>query len=67
MYEKCGVPVIPTALNSGYFWRKKAFLKNPGTIIVEFLPAMPQGLDKREFIGELQNRIEEACRKIKPE
>lgn len=23
LYEKCGVPVIPTALNSGYFWRKK--------------------------------------------
>lgn len=67
LYEKCGVPVIPTALNSGYFWRKKAFMKEPGTIIVEFLPPMPQGLDKRAFIAELQNRIEDACKKIKPE
>ena len=67
LYEKCKVPVIPTALNSGYFWRKKAFMKTPGTIIIEFLPAMEAGMDKREFISALQNRIEEACKKIKPQ
>ena len=61
LYEKCQAPVIPVALNSGYFWAKKAFLKNPGTITIEFLPAMPEGLDKRQFISELQNRIETAC------
>lgn len=38
-------------------------MKEPGTIIVEFLPPMPQGLDKRAFIAELQNRIEDACKK----
>ncbi len=65
LYEKCAVPVIPAALNSGYFWRKNAFIKNPGTVIIEFLPAMPQDLDKRAFIDELQNRIEAACEKMK--
>lgn len=67
LYEKCGVPVIPTALNSGYFWRKKAFMKQPGTITIEFLPAMPEGLSKREFLEQLQNRIETACKEITPE
>ncbi|MBR4127436.1 MAG: 1-acyl-sn-glycerol-3-phosphate acyltransferase [Alphaproteobacteria bacterium] len=64
LYEKCGVPVVPVALNSGVHWAKKAFLKKPGTITIEFLPPMPQGLDKREFISELQNRIEAACAQL---
>ena len=64
LYEKCQVPVIPVALNSGYFWPRNAFLKTSGTVTIEFLPPMPQGLDKREFISELQNRIEEACAKM---
>ena len=64
MYEKCDAPVIPVALNSGYCWAKNAFLKNSGTVTIRFLPAMPQGLDKREFISELQNRIEDACAQI---
>lgn len=64
LYEKCGVPVIPAALNSGCFWRKRSFMKNSGTIVVEFLPALPQGMPPREFIAELQNRIETECAKL---
>ena len=51
-------------LNTGYFWPKNAFFKNPGTLTIEFLPPMPKGLDKREFIKELQDRIEEACARL---
>ena len=29
-----GAPVVPIALNSGYLWRRDAFLKLPGTISV---------------------------------
>ena len=64
MYEKCDVPVIPAALNSGMFWRKRSFMKNSGTIVIEFLPAMPKGLGSREFIKELQDRIETACQTL---
>ena len=31
----CGVPVVPVAHNAGLFWRRKAFLKRPGTVTVE--------------------------------
>lgn len=67
LYEKCGVPIIPVAVNTGYFWPKKAFLKHPGKVIFQFLPPMPEGLGKREFIDELQGRIEAACREIDKE
>ena len=66
LYEKFDVPVIPVALNSGYFWARNAFLKNPGTLTIEFLPPMPRGLEKREFIKELQDRIEKACAEMSP-
>lgn len=64
LYEKFDVPMIPVALNTGVFWPKNAFFKNPGTLTIEFLPPMPKGLDKREFIKELQDRIEAACARL---
>jgi 1-acyl-sn-glycerol-3-phosphate acyltransferase len=60
-------PVVPVALNSGLFWGRNAFWKKPGTIIVEFLPMMPEGLDRRAFLNELQSRIETATRKLEAE
>lgn len=60
-------PVVPVALNSGLYWARKAFLKQPGTIIVEFLPPMPRGLDRRAFLNELQSRIEDKTRALESE
>ncbi len=67
LYSTFDVPFIPVALNSGLFWSKKAYIKYPGKIIIEFLPAMPKGLSKQEFVDELKNRIETACQKINQE
>lgn len=60
LYGKLDVPVVPVALNSGMFWRRHGFLKNTGTITVEFLPAIAPGLKRREFMAELSGRIEPA-------
>jgi len=60
-------PVVPVALNSGLFWARKAFLKQSGTIIVEFMPPMPKGLDRRAFLNELQSRIEDKTRLLESE
>lgn len=59
-----GAPVVPVALNSGLFWGRHTFLRKPGRIVVEFLPAMEEGLDRRAFLKELQGRIETACAKL---
>ena len=67
MYSHLDVPVVPVALNSGLFWGRRTFLKSPGTIIVEFLPAMPAGLKRKEFVAQLQDRIETATRRLEAE
>ena len=60
MYNQLKIPVVPVALNSGCFWGRNAFTKRPGNIVIEFLPPIPPGLPKEEFMTRLQNAIEPA-------
>ncbi len=64
IYARTKVPVVPVALNSGLFWGRHSFEKLPGVITVEFLPPMPPGLKRREFMEELRARIEGATDKL---
>jgi 1-acyl-sn-glycerol-3-phosphate acyltransferase len=64
LYGELGVPVVPVALNSGLFWRRRAFRKQPGRIIVEFLPPIPPGLAKRDFLAQLETVIETATARL---
>lgn len=67
LYARTGALVVPVALNSGLFWGRRDFIKRPGTIVVEFLPALPPGLDRRAFMAELENRIETATTRLAAE
>ncbi len=60
-------PVFPVALNSGLFWGRRSFLKYPGTIVVEILEPMPQGLARKPFMAELEARIEDASTRLAAE
>jgi len=60
LYAQSSVPVVPVALNSGVFWGRRSFHKLPGTIVLEFLPAIPPGLDRKAFLAELERRLESA-------
>lgn len=60
LYAGTGLPVVPVALDSGRFWGRRSFVKKPGRITVEFLPAIAPGLDRRTFMAELERRIEGA-------
>lgn len=64
LYRELGAPVIPTALNSGKFWGKNAWIKKPGIITLEFLPPIEPGLSKADFMNELQRQIEQASAKL---
>lgn len=64
LYSMLHVPVIPVALNSGVYWGKNAFTKRPGKIIMEFLPPIAPGEDKKEFMQKLQNSIETASNRL---
>ncbi|NQV83127.1 MAG: 1-acyl-sn-glycerol-3-phosphate acyltransferase [Rhodospirillales bacterium] len=60
VYARTQAPVVPVALNSGLFWGRRSFKKLPGVITVQFLDPMPQGLKRREFMLELESRMETA-------
>jgi 1-acyl-sn-glycerol-3-phosphate acyltransferase len=64
LYDNLGVPCVPVALNSGLFWPRRRFIRRPGTILVEVLEPIPPGLPRKEFIDELEARIETASARL---
>ena len=60
LYRELEMPVVPMALNTGCHWPAHGFKRYPGTIIFEFLPAIPAGLKRGEFMRELESRLEAA-------
>ena len=62
LYTQLGVPCVPVALNSGLFWH--GFTKHKGVIVIEFLPPIPAGLKRGEFLRELEQRTETATEKL---
>jgi 1-acyl-sn-glycerol-3-phosphate acyltransferase len=64
LYRQLGVPVVPVALNSGLFWGRRQFIKRPGVIDVEILPAIPPGLSRDAFMATLRQRIEGATDRL---
>jgi 1-acyl-sn-glycerol-3-phosphate acyltransferase len=67
LYAALDVPLVPIALNSGLFWRRNAFLRRPGVITLEILPALPPGLDRKAVMALLEQRIETATRALEQE
>lgn len=66
LYDECKVPVVPVALNTGYFWPKNSYHRYPGTATFEFLPPIQPGLEKRAFLKQLSETIEKACQQLNP-
>jgi len=64
LYAEIGVPCVPVALNAGLFWPRRAFLRHPGTIVVEFLDPIPPGLPIDEFFRRLRDAIETATARL---
>jgi 1-acyl-sn-glycerol-3-phosphate acyltransferase len=64
LYAGANVPVLPIALNSGLFWRRRSMLRLPGTIVVQVLDPIPPGLDEEAFMARLQSDIETATARL---
>ncbi|MBR9824278.1 MAG: 1-acyl-sn-glycerol-3-phosphate acyltransferase [Alphaproteobacteria bacterium] len=60
LYQAMKVPCVPVALNSGVHMTNYCGLRKPGLIVVEFLEPIPPGLDKKEFMEVLHQRISTA-------
>ena len=64
LYQELNIPVVPMALNSGVFWPKHSFLKKPGTITIEFLPAIAPGMARDAMMERLRTDLETASARL---
>ncbi len=61
MQEATELPIIPMALNTGYFYPKHKWIKKSGTVVFEFLKPIPYEEDKEasSTLNQIEMRIEE--------
>jgi 1-acyl-sn-glycerol-3-phosphate acyltransferase len=60
LYRELGMPCCLIATNSGMHWEAKGLMRYPGTVVFEYLPPIPAGLKRAEFMKELIARVEAA-------
>ncbi len=61
LYAQLGLPVVPVAHMAGLWWPRRKFLRYPGTIHARFLPPIPAGLSREDFMRRLISETEAAC------
>lgn len=64
LYRDLNRPVVPVALNSGLFWKRRSILKKSGCITIRFLPPIMPGLSREEFMIKLEKDIESSCQEL---
>lgn len=58
LYKYLNKPVVPVALNSGLFWKRRGFIKYPGITTVKILPPILPNLPQDAFMKTLEKAIE---------
>lgn len=61
LYVQLGMPVVPVAHVAGLYWPRRKFMRYPGINRARFLPPIPPGLPRDEFMQRLIRETEEAC------
>jgi 1-acyl-sn-glycerol-3-phosphate acyltransferase len=51
---RTGLPVIPVATDSGFYWGRRAFHKHPGVIRIAILPPIEPGLPRQALMRRLE-------------
>ncbi len=62
IYRELDLPCTPVALNTGLFCH--GLLRKPGQATIRFLPPIPASLPRREFMRQLEERIEAGCAEL---
>jgi len=64
IYEALNISCVPVALNSGKVWPKEGIIKHPGKITISFLTPIAPGLDRDEFVKNLEDKIYDEIKNI---
>ena len=64
IYEALNITCVPIALNSGSVWPKNGLIKYPGRITISFLKPIKPGLNRDEFIKNLEMKIYDEIKNI---
>lgn len=64
LYQYLDLALVPVAVNSGLFWKRRGFLRRPGTVLVEILPAISPGLERHAMMERLRTEIEYATARL---
>ena len=64
IYEALNISCLPVALNSGKVWPKQGIIKYPGKITISFLKPIEPGLNRDEFIKNLEVKIYDEIKNI---
>lgn len=57
MASRTGLPVIPVATNSGIFWGRRSFRKQPGTIRIAIGEPIPAHTDRKALMQALERGL----------
>lgn len=64
LYRDLDCACVPMATNAGQHWPAHGFRRTPGTVVYEFLPAIPAGLKRDAFMARLEAELEAASTKL---
>ncbi len=64
IYEALNISCVPIALNSGSVWPKKGIIKHPGRITVSFLEPIKPGLNREDFVKNLEMKIYDEIKRL---
>lgn len=59
LYETYDIPIVPVALNSGVYWKRNAWIKKPGIVTFEILPAIPPGQNPKASFETVKTLLED--------
>ena len=64
MYHELDLPIVPVATNIGLCWPRRGFRRRSGTVVIDILPVIATGMQKKAFMEKLEGAIEPACERL---
>ena len=64
LYRDLQVPCHLMATNSGQFWPGHGIDRKPGKVVFEYLPPLPAGLKRGEFMAQVKEQLETASKAL---